>query len=144
MCHCTGQSQGWVWDKIISQYCCVTSEKVLHPSLLCLARQAPLSMGIPQARTLEWLHCLLQCMKVKSESEVAQSCRTLSDPLDCSPPGSSIHGVLQAKYWSGAPVPSLPSSRGSAKPRDGTQVSRIAGGFFTIWATTEAQEYWSG
>ena len=42
-------------------------------------------------------HCLLQCMKVKSESEVAQSCRTLHDPMDCSPPGSSIHGILQAR-----------------------------------------------
>ena len=36
-------------------------------------------------------------MKVKSESEVAQSCPTLSDPMDCSPPGSSIHGILQAR-----------------------------------------------
>ena len=41
-------------------------------------------------------HFLLQCMKVKSESEVAQSCPTLSDPMDCSPPGSSIHGIFQA------------------------------------------------
>ena len=41
-------------------------------------------------------HSLLQCMKVKSESEVAQSCPTLSDPMDCSLPGSSIHGILQA------------------------------------------------
>ena len=42
-------------------------------------------------------HFLLQCMKVKSESEVAQSCLTLSDPMDCSPPGSSIHGIFQAR-----------------------------------------------
>ena len=42
-------------------------------------------------------HFLLQCMKVKSESEVAQSCPTLSDPMECSPPGSSIHGILQAR-----------------------------------------------
>ena len=42
-------------------------------------------------------HFLLQCMKVKSESEVAQSCPTLSDPMDCSPPGSSIHGIFQAR-----------------------------------------------
>ena len=40
---------------------------------------------------------LLQCMKVKSESEVAQSCLTLIDPMDCSLPGSSIHGVFQAR-----------------------------------------------
>ena len=42
-------------------------------------------------------HVLLQCMKVKSESEVAQSCPTLSDPMDCGPPGSSVHGIFQAR-----------------------------------------------
>ena len=41
-------------------------------------------------------HFLLQCMKVESESEVPQSCLTLSDPMDCSLPGSSIHGIFQA------------------------------------------------
>ena len=41
-------------------------------------------------------HFLLQCMKVESESEVVQSCLTLSDPMDCSVPGSSIHGIFQA------------------------------------------------
>ena len=54
--------------------------------------------GILQARVLEWgCHVLLQCMKVKSESEVTQSCPTLSDRMDCSPPGSSVHGILQAR-----------------------------------------------
>ena len=42
-------------------------------------------------------HFLLQCMKGKSESEVAQSCPTLSDPMDCNPPGSPIHGIFQAR-----------------------------------------------
>ena len=42
-------------------------------------------------------HFFLQCMKVKSESEVAQSCLTLSNPMDCSPPGSSVHGIFQAR-----------------------------------------------
>ena len=42
-------------------------------------------------------HFLLQCMKVKSESEVAQSCPTLCDPMDCSLPGSSVHGTFQAR-----------------------------------------------
>ena len=42
-------------------------------------------------------HFPLQCMKLKSESEVSQSCPTLSGPMDCSPPGSSIHGILQAR-----------------------------------------------
>ena len=51
-------------------------------------------------------HFLLQCMKVKSESEVAQSCPTLCDLMDCSLPGSSIHGFSRQEYWSGVPLPS--------------------------------------
>ena len=53
--------------------------------------------GILQARTGVGCHFLLQCMKVKSESEVAQLCPTLSDPMDCSLPGSSVHGIFQAR-----------------------------------------------
>ena len=45
-------------------------------------------------------------MKVKSESEVAQSCPTLSDSMDCSLPGSSVHGFSRQEYWSGVPLPS--------------------------------------
>ena len=51
----------------------------------------------PDKTTGVGCHFLLQCMKVKSESEVTQSCLTLSDPMDCSPPGSSVHGILQAR-----------------------------------------------
>ena len=50
----------------------------------------------PGKNTGAGCHFLLQCIKVKSESEVAQSCLTLSDPVDCSPPGSSTHGIFQA------------------------------------------------
>ena len=57
-------------------------------------------------------HFLLQCMKVKSESEVTQSCPTLRDPMDCSPPGSSIHGVFQARVleWGAIASPCHPLS----------------------------------
>jgi len=52
-------------------------------------------------------HFLLQCMKVTIKTEVAQSCWTLSDPMDWSLPGSPVHGIFQAKeYWSGVPSPS--------------------------------------
>ena len=51
----------------------------------------------PGKNTAVGCHCLLQCMEVKSESEVAQSCPTLSDPMGCSPPGSSVHGIFQAR-----------------------------------------------
>ena len=44
-------------------------------------------------------------LKEKSEGEVARSCTTLSDPMDCSPPGSSIHGFSRQEYWSGVPLP---------------------------------------
>ena len=51
----------------------------------------------PGKNTGAGCHFLLQCMKVKSEREVAQSCPTLSNPMDCSLPGSSIHGILHAR-----------------------------------------------
>ena len=51
-------------------------------------------------------HFFLQCMKVKSESEVLQLCLTLSDSMDCSLPGSSVHGFSRQEYWSVVPLPS--------------------------------------
>ena len=61
------------------------------------ARQAPHPWDSPGKNTGVGCHFLLQCMKVKSESEVTQSCWNLSDPMDCSPPGSSVHGIFQAR-----------------------------------------------
>ena len=61
------------------------------------AHQAPRPWDSPGKNTGVGCHFLLQCMKVKSESKVAQSCLTLSDPMDCSLPGSSVHGIFQAK-----------------------------------------------
>ena len=62
-------------------------------------------------------------------SEVTQPCPTLCDPVDCSPPGSSIHGILQARILEWGAVS---FSRGSSQPRDWTRVSCIAGRFFII------------
>ena len=64
------------------------------------------SLGFSRQEYWSGCHFLLQCMKVKSESEVAQSCVTLSDPMDCSLPGSSIHGFPRQEYWSEVPLPS--------------------------------------
>ena len=74
---------------------CATPEMAAH--------QAPPVPGILQARTLEWVP---QCVKVKSE--VAQSCPTLSDRMDCSLPGYSIHGISQARVLEWVPLPSPP------------------------------------
>ena len=68
---------------------CVTPQTEAH--------QAPPSWDSPGENTGVGCHFLLQCMKVKSEREVAQSCPTLSDPMDYSLPGSSIHGIFQAR-----------------------------------------------
>ena len=57
----------------------------------------PLPWDSPGKNTGVGCHFLLQCGKVKSESEVAQSCPTLSDPMDCNPSGSSVHGIFQAR-----------------------------------------------
>ena len=64
----------------------------------------------------------------------AQSCLTLTDPMDCNLPGSSVHEILQARIREWVVVP---FSRGSSLSRDRTQVSHITGRFFTIWATSE-------
>ena len=88
------------------------------------------------------------------EQKLAQRCKsimplclivrlrlTLCDPMDCSPPGSSVPGMLQARTLEWV---AMPSSRGPSQPRDRTQVSRTAGRFFTVRATREAQEYRDG
>ena len=61
---------------------------------------------------------------------VAESCLTLCDSVDCSPLGSSVHGILQARILEWV---AIPFSRGSSWPRDWTQVSHTGGKFFTIW-----------
>ena len=61
------------------------------------SHQAPLSLGFSRQEHWSGLPFLSPVMKVKSESEVAQSCLTLSDPMDCSPPGFSVHGIFQAR-----------------------------------------------
>ena len=72
-------------------------------------------------------------------SEVNQSCPTLSDPMDCSPPGSSVHGILQARILEWV---AISFSRGSSQPRDWTQVSRIVDRRFNLWTTREATVLW--
>ena len=67
--------------------------------------------------------------KPESENEVAQSCPTLCDPMDCNLPGSSIHGILQARILEWV---AIAFSRGSSSPRDRTQVSRISGRRFNL------------
>ena len=67
----------------------------------------PRPWDFPGKNTGVGCHFLLQCMKVKSESDVYQSCPTLRDPMDCSsPPGTPSMGFSRQEYWSGVPLPS--------------------------------------
>ena len=83
--------------------------------------------GISESVMTEWLTHMLWVV-----SEVAQSCPTLCDPMNCSLLGSSVHGIFLARVLE---FVAMSFSRGSFQPRDRTQVSCIAGRHFTVWAT---------
>ena len=77
-----------------------------------------------------YIYIYIYIMKVL----VAQSCLTLCDPMDCSPPGSSVHGILQVRRLEWV---AIPFSRGFSWPKDWTWVLHSAGRLFTDWATRE-------
>ena len=90
-----------VFPVVMYGYCCccyvasVMSNSV--PPYRWQPTRLPRPWDSPGKNTGAGCHFLLQCMKVKSESEVAQSCPTPSDPMDCSLPGFSVHGIFQAR-----------------------------------------------
>ena len=96
---------GMNWKTSIETYLFIAAAKSLQSCLtLCdpidgspPGSRLPCPWDSPGKNTGVGCHFLLQCMKVKSESEVAQSCPTLRDPMDCSLPGSSIHVIFQAR-----------------------------------------------
>ena len=105
-------AEGWIkktWHMYTTECCCCCCcccccvASVVSNSVRPHRRQPtrlPPPQDSPGKNTGMGCHCLLQCMKVKSDSEVAQSCPTLCDPKDCSPPGSSVHGIFQARVLS--------------------------------------------
>ena len=113
---CAAQVYRRKWRKPGTFHCLKLSYRV---SVLCSANSR--NQG----------HCHNKCYIIVL---VTQSCLTVCNPVDCSPPGSSVHEILQA--WILEWV-AMPFSRGSSWPKDGTQVSCIAGRFFTILATRE-------
>ena len=82
---------------------------------------------------------IIHTKKERKERKVAQSCLTLCDPMDCSPPGASIHGIFQARVLEWV---AISFSRGSSPPRNRTQVSCIIGRRFTVWATREVYTHY--
>ena len=110
----------------------------------------PLWSPSPPAFNLSQHHSLFKCISSSHQvakvlafqlqhqwsdlSEVAQLCPTLCNPMDCSLPGSSVHGIFQARVLEWI---AISFSRGSSLPRDRTRVSRIVDRRFTVWATRE-------
>ena len=90
-------SNAWKWEVKVKSKLKSLSRVWLFATPWTEAYQAPPSMGFSRQGYWSGLHLLLQCIKVKRESEVAQSCLTLSNPMDWSLPGSSIHGIFQAR-----------------------------------------------
>ena len=115
-----------LWKKLLQPHPCIfslpitTQVKAHSPSSLCPSHGP---------------HVRPHASGMKVKVLVAQSCLTLCNPMDCSLPGSSIHGIFQARILEWV---TIPFSRGTSQPRDWTQISCIVGRFFTVWATREA------
>ena len=119
------------------------------------AHQAPLSLGFSRQEHWSGLPFPLQCMKVKTESEVAQECPTLCDLMDYSPPGSSIHGIFQARVLEWLATSFLPTSLAGKEftcnegdlgsiPGSGRSLEEDMAAFFSIlvWRITMDREAW--
>ena len=119
-----------IWATVSSRSCFYWLYKA-HPSL---AAKKIINLILFARVTIWW--CARVELSLESESEVAQSCPTLCDPVDCSLQGFSIHGIIQAKILEWV---AISFSRGSSRPRDQTWVSSVAGKCFNLWATREAR-----
>ena len=106
-----------------------------HMFLILILHQVFLKFG-----TLETWGWIIQCAvtTLATTCVYAQLCPILCDPMDCSLPDSSLHGILQARILEWV---AMPFSRGSRQPRDQTQVSRSAGTLFTVRATRDENSH---
>ena len=89
------------------------------------SRAQPSVLSIRSVNSVLYKTRVQACVHAKS----FKSCPTLCDPMDCNPPGSSVHGILQARILEWV---AIPSSRGSSRPRDLSQASGTAGRFSTV------------
>ena len=125
--------------------CCCEVASVVSDSVQPHRRQPtrlPRPWDSPGKNTGVGCHFLLQCMKVKSESEVAESCLTLSDPMDCGPPGFSIHGIFQARVleWGAIAFSDLflsPTQMFSGSPAQSCRISQATLWNFTFFTTAK-------
>ena len=135
----------WLWDDVSTNCYEVINGITINLDITSIKKnQAEISLAdhfasLHDRRLLQ--HIYQRVMPKEVECLGAQSCSTLCDPLDCSTPVSSVHGDSLGKN-TGEGCHAL--FQGSSQPRDRTHVSCIAGRFFIVWATRQAQEHWSG
>ena len=136
-----GTRSTWFWDRVPAGP--APPSIGAAPSLPCTKGSCHSARGGPQhpvgrcswrPMTICW-GCCVWLRQFYTSELVAQSCLTLCNPIDCSPPGSSVHGILQARILEWV---AISFSRGSSRPRNQTRVSCTAGIVFIIWATREA------
>ena len=125
-------TQGWIQEHLWEEEAAASKRSAAKSLQSCPTVCDPVD-GNPPRLPRPWdspgkntgvgCHCLLQCMKVKSESEVTQSCPTLSDPMDWSLPGSSVHGIFQARVleWGAIAFSSKRSTCHKSHPTPPTQ-----------------------
>ena len=119
------KSEKWKWR------CLVASDSSRPHGLQ--PTQAPLSMGF--SRQEYWSGVPLPSLKVRAK--LLQSCLTLCDPMDCSSPGSSVQGILQAKFWRRLPFPSLGDFLAPGMKPVSRMSPVLTSGFFTTHTTWE-------
>ena len=125
---------GITWNFLLLQIGIVFSFFPICMSFLSLILFALLRLSTTSNRTSDSGYPCLLSYLMWNESEVAQSCLTLWYPMDCSLPGSSVHGIFQAIVLEWI---AIFFSRGSSRPRDRTWVSYIVDRCFAIWAIRE-------
>ena len=125
----------WYWASTFSEYIAIWISSLWNNGLnFCLYLYFCLTYYCWIVGFWIWLLCKIY---VKVKVLAALSCLTLCDPMNCCSPGSSVHGILQPRILEWV---AFPFSRGYSQPRDRTQVSYVASGFFTSWTTREAQD----
>ena len=135
------QSFNWVEGGRFSvQMClmwiCLVPEAARWAMKVCWLWTVPYFVCLLSSHSWAWVSRSPDFNTWKGEKSVlvAQSCPTLCNPMDCSPPGSSVHGIFQARILEWV---AIRFSRESSQPRDRSPVSRIVGRSFTAWATKE-------
>ena len=133
-----GSSQPRDWILILHYRQILYTEPPGKPHLTCMVDfifLAQFTKSFTNFIGTNWIVTLLpKLIRKWKKVLVAQSCWTLCDHKDGSPPGSSVHGLVQARILEWVPIP---FSRGSSQPRDRTQVSCIVGRFFILWAMAQ-------